>query len=114
MSKPTIIEETAINIVELKQELEKIKERDGELNFRANKTEEYLNTFATSDAKKVEELKKKLTELDASRLKEQHIQKIIDLLPTTAEELRGIMSAYSTSLTKEQQESIIKVVKEYV
>ncbi len=114
MSKPTIIEENAINMIELKAELEKVKKRDGELNFRANKTEDYLNTFVTMDKKKANELKDKLSKVNATRLKEQHIEKIVDILPTTIAELNGLMSAYSTSLTKEQQEQIVKIVTEYV
>jgi len=41
------ISEKPISISELKQELEKIKKRDKELNFRAARTEEYLQHFST-------------------------------------------------------------------
>ena len=46
MTDMQIISETPINIYQLKKELEKIKKRDNELNFRTNKTEEYLNQVA--------------------------------------------------------------------
>ena len=43
MGDMQIVSETPINMHQLKNELEKIKKRDKELNFRANKTEEYLH-----------------------------------------------------------------------
>jgi DNA-directed RNA polymerase subunit F len=52
MARPEVIKETPITIVELKEEIEKIKKRDGELNFRATKTEEYLGLFVALPKKK--------------------------------------------------------------
>ena len=40
-----ILSENPISMVELKEELEKTRKRDKELNFRATKTEEYLQKF---------------------------------------------------------------------
>ena len=42
MAKPHLISEHPISMAELKLELENVKKRDTELNFRANKTEEYI------------------------------------------------------------------------
>ena len=47
MSSLKILEEVPVTLVHLKEDLQRIKKRDEELNFRANKTEEYLNTFST-------------------------------------------------------------------
>ena len=69
MVKPVIVQETPIGMADLKHELELIKERDGELNFRANKTEEYLGQFTEITQKKQHALRKKLKALDLSRLK---------------------------------------------
>ena len=41
----TILNEEPMSMAELKEELDKIKKRDKELNFRANRTEEYLQHF---------------------------------------------------------------------
>ncbi len=62
MAKPEILEEVPVDMAELKEKLAMIKERDGELNFRANKTEEYLGQFVTLDSKKIKELNDELYE----------------------------------------------------
>ena len=84
-----IMSETPINMAQLKEELAKIKKRDKELNFRATKTEEYLNQFVT--LKNPNELVEKLTKLDIPRLKENHINKIVDTLPATVKDLKVIL-----------------------
>ena len=66
MTKPEILSEQPISMVDLKQELEKIKQRDKELGIISNKTQEYLNQFVTLDSKKAQELKEKLEALKVS------------------------------------------------
>ena len=45
MTKPKILSEEPMAMVDIKQQLAAIKKKDKELNFRANKTEEYLGQF---------------------------------------------------------------------
>ncbi|MFC2135887.1 hypothetical protein ACFLTH_14830 [Bacteroidota bacterium] len=113
MSNPEVIEKIPTNIVELKNELAKIKKRDGELTFRGNKTEEYLNDFASISKKSADELIEKLRKLNITRLKEEFIHKIIDMMPTSVEELKVILQGYTLSVSVEDMNKIIKVVKEY-
>ena len=42
MTKPEVIEKSSMSMAALREELAKIKKRDGELSFRGNKTEEYV------------------------------------------------------------------------
>ena len=84
--KPKIIQETPVTIISAKEELEKIKEREKELNFRAKKTLEYMEQFATIPGKEAKELEKELAKIP--RLKEQHIAKLTDILPKTATEAK--------------------------
>lgn len=114
MSKPEVIEKKPTNIVEMKQELAKIKKRDGELTFRGNKTEEYLNDFAKISYKDATELVEKLRKLGIARLKEEFIHKVIDLMPRSEAELKVILQGYTLSVSKEDVTKIIKVVKEYL
>jgi len=114
MAKPTVLNQEPITMAELKEELSVIKKRDKELNFRANKAEDYLNKFVQLDAKKAQELKKKLEGLKISRLKPEMIIKIIDLLPGTVEELKTILQGYVISVGKEDAKKIVKTVKEFV
>jgi len=113
MVKPTVLSETPVSMVELKTELDKIKKRDGELNFRANKTEEYLGQFVQNTKKKEAELRKILKNLDISRLKEEHVVKILDLLPTSVEELKIILQGFVVTLTQDNLKKIAKAVADF-
>ena len=53
-----IIEEVPLNMAQVKDELASIKKRDKELNFRATKTEEYLQQVV--ETKKADELLKRM------------------------------------------------------
>ncbi len=108
-----LLSETPITMAELKEDLQKIKQRDGELNFRAGKTEEYLNLFVEIDAKKAQEIRKKLGNLNIPRLREEHITKVIDIMPKTADELKTVMSAFTITIDNANIQKIVDVVKEY-
>jgi DNA-directed RNA polymerase subunit F len=111
--KHKIIETIPINLDQTKEELEKIKKRDKELNFRAQKTQEYIQTLSRQGIKKIEELQKKLTDLNIPRFKEPHIQKLLDILPTKEEEVKSTLQGYSITLTKENAKKIADTIKEF-
>lgn len=113
MSSSTILEEKPINLVELKEKLEKIESRDKELGFRATKTKEYLKKFSKLEKKETKELTEKIIKLNIPRLKDRQIVKIIDLLPTSLDELKTIFAGETTTVTPENMQQIINVVKEY-
>ena len=106
-----IISEKPVSMAGLKQELEKIKKRDKELNFRALRTEEYLQHFST--LKNSEELSKNIEALNVPRLKEQHIIKIIDILPQTVDELKVILQGYTITVNNENLKKIIDSVNKF-
>jgi|SRR3989339_1486337 len=112
MPNPIFIEETPLTQVEVKEAIEKIEKNSPELNYRTNKTKDYLLNFVDLSKEKKEELVKKINNLKLVRIKEAHITKIIDFLPKTTEELKVILQAYPLSLPKSEQESIVAVVKE--
>ncbi|PIN70639.1 hypothetical protein COV93_00650 [Candidatus Woesearchaeota archaeon CG11_big_fil_rev_8_21_14_0_20_43_8] len=112
MSNINIIGEKHMTMVELKDELERIKKRDEELNFRAQRTQEYLEAVSPLKKKQADELIKKLETLDIQRLKPEHISKIIDLGPRTLEELKTIMAAYVVTLTNDNLKKIVDAVNE--
>ncbi len=113
MPNPKLIEEKPVTLVDLKTDLEKIEKRDKELNYRSNKTQEYINHFVTLTKEKKEELQKKLIDLDMVRLKEAHIIKIIDFLPKDVDELKVILQAYPVNMPKKDMDSIIALVKDF-
>jgi DNA-directed RNA polymerase subunit F len=114
MSKPQVISEESLNMAQLKDYLKKIKKRDGELSYRGNKTEDYLNQFCNLTTKKAEELREKLIGLNIPRIKDEHLNKLIDLLPTTEDELKSIVGSYTTlTITKDNQAKILKVISDF-
>ena len=110
MSSLSILEEQPVTMVQLKEDLKKIKKRDEELNFRANKTEEYLNSFVTIKKTEAADLHKKITDLNIPRLKEEHLVKIIDLFPASVEELKAIMSGYTITISADNAKKIVDTV----
>ena len=103
-----ILSETLINAYQLKEELAKIKQRDKELNFRATKTEEHLDHIGVN--KNAEALFDKISKLNISRLKEQHIHKIIDIMPTTVKDLKVVIQGYTISLNNENMKKIVDII----
>jgi len=114
MTRLEILEEKPVNMVKLKEELTKIQKRDKELSIISNKTNEYLNQFVSLSIKEAEELEAKLRDLKITRLKDEFIIKIIDLMPTTVEELKVILQGYVVSINQEDMKKVIEVVKEFI
>lgn len=112
MADGEVLSEKPINMFELKEELKKIKKRDGELNFRANKTEEYLTQIPS--LKKSNELYEKINKLNVPRLREQHINKIIDILPTTVGSLKVILQGYTITVNNENLKKIVNTVNTFI
>lgn len=103
-----IISEQPITASQLKEELIKIKQRDKELNFRAIKAEEHLDNISTP--KHQDTLFDKIIKLNISRLKEQHICKIIDIMPATIKDLKVVMQGYTISLNNENMKKIVDII----
>ncbi|MBI2659167.1 hypothetical protein HYX05_03675 [Candidatus Woesearchaeota archaeon] len=112
MADAQIISEAPISIYQLKKELERIKKRDSELNFRANKTEEYLGQVAA--LKNPDELFGRIMKLNIPRLREQHVQKIIDIAPTTMNDLKVIVQGYTITLNSESMKKIVETINEFL
>jgi len=103
-----ILSETPMSAAQLREELKKIKQKDKELNYRAAKTEEHLDHIeAQKDTKPLFE---KLSKLDIQRLREQHINKIIDIMPTTIKDLKVILQGYTISINNENMKKIVDAV----
>lgn len=113
MAKSKIINEVPMSISQVKEELKKIKKRDGELNFRAAKTEEYINHYAVLDEKKSQELFDKMNKLDIPRLRNIHIYKIMDIMPANIEDLKTILQGYTITVKNENLKKIIDIVNEF-
>ncbi len=114
MPSPTFIEEHPLSLVDVRHIMELFEKRDTELNFLSKKTKEYGEVFVSLSQKKKSELQKKLQDLNLTRLREEHIAKIVDFTPKTVNELKIVLQAYPLSLPKADQESIANAVKSVV
>ena len=114
MANPIFIEEKSLSLVDVKSYLESIEKRDAKLTFLSNKCKEYLDAIVILTPAKKDELQKKLVNLNLTRLKEEHIAKIIDFLPKDTNELKVVLQAYPLSMPKKDQDAIIEVVKAFL
>lgn len=113
MSKPELLEKHPMNVVEVKTALESLKENGVELNFRAQKTEEYAQDFAKISVKDARELVEKLKGLEVPRLKDTHMNKLVDIMPTSEKQVKIILGAMNLSPTAEQCKKIADAIVEY-
>ena len=109
-----VIKKTPINMVEMKSELDKIKKRDEEINFRTEKLEDYLNRFVHLTSEQAKELYDKLVGLNIPRLKDEHIHKIIDILPANADDVKLILQGFVINVTKDNSKKIVDAVKDFL
>ncbi len=111
MADIKILSEAPINMYQLHEELKAIKKRDKELNFRAANTEEYLQGVVS--IKDAGELHKKLLALEIPRLREQHIHKIIELLPPTVQDLKVVLQGYTLNISQDNMKKVAAIVAEF-
>lgn len=112
MADVQIVSEAPMNIYQLKKELDRIKKRDNEFNFRANRTDEYLNQII--EHKNADDLFDKVSKLNIPRLKEQHIHKIIDILPRSVNDLKAVIQGYTVTINNESIKKIVDTINEFL
>jgi DNA-directed RNA polymerase subunit F len=109
-----ILNTTPINSTELFAEMKRIKDRDKELGFRAQKTIDYLESMNIMDSKKGKELFDKLMKLEVPRLRELHFHKIVDLMPASAKDVKTMLQGYNMTVTAEACKKIADTVTEFL
>jgi DNA-directed RNA polymerase subunit F len=110
MSNIKIVSETPISMNDLKKELKSIKKKDEQLNYRSEKTEEYLNQLITLTDKDYKEIEKQLNDLNILRLKEKEVIKLLDIMPKNEEEVKLILSTSGITLKKEEAKKISDIM----
>ncbi len=113
MSKVEILEESSLSLGEVKSLLSKIKKRDGELNFRASRLEDFLKVFVKLSKKDEDALRKELEGLNVPRLKKEHIDVLVTFLPTDLEDFKVVMQQFSITINKENRDKILDTIKKY-
>lgn len=112
--EPKTISQTPVTLAELKEEITKIKQRQKEPSIRITRMEDYLNAFSELSPEQGKELRAALTKLAINRLKDEHICKIVDILPKTVNELKVVMQGYALSLTNDASSKIIESINEFL
>jgi DNA-directed RNA polymerase subunit F len=113
MGGPEILEKSPMNLVDVREELERIRKRDGDLDIRGNKTDEHAKAFSTLSQKEANELFEKITKLAIPRFKDIHVQKVIDMLPANVGQLKLVLQGFSVSVTAENMKKIVDIVAQY-
>ena len=114
MGKIKIISETPMSLVEVREEIKRIKKRDTEPTFRVTKVDEYLTSFVSLSQKDEKELIEKITALNIPRLRDEHIKKLVDVMPTTLDQLKVVMQGYVITVNQDNMKKLVGVFKEYV
>lgn len=108
-----VLAQTAMNVSQLHSEMQRIKSRDAELGFRAQKTVDYLEQLEVLDEKKASELYGKLEKLEVPRLRDIHFHKLIDALPKNGNDVKVVLQSYNVTVSQESCKKIADVIAEY-
>ena len=106
-----ILEENPITMLEMREKLDKIEKRDKQLNFRSNKTKEYLDALILAKKETLEEKRKKLKNLDLQRIKDRHIVKLLDIIPEDLDSLRILFAGENLTLNEEVLNKVLQALK---
>jgi DNA-directed RNA polymerase subunit F len=96
-----ILSKKALTLAEVKELRKKSEEK--------KPIDEYLAKFNKNTKDKVKKMAEEIKALNNPKIKEEHIVKIIDLLPEDAEDLNKIFN--EMGLTEEEANAILAIVK---
>jgi len=108
MGNIKILEEKPLTLAEVKEILSK----NNNLLPKGIKTLAYLKSIPLVKEKKIEEIKEKINGLGLTRLKDKHIVKLIDIMPTDMDSIKVILSQDIT-LKQEDLQKILDILKSY-
>ena len=106
----TVIEQRPIPLADIKEKLGLAKKDSKDLSFRAEKVYNYINDLDLPSKEKMEQLHKKINELNISRLRDRHITKVLDLMPKDIETLKSIFTGEAVSLKPEELKQILDAI----
>ncbi len=113
MKVKAIVSEERITLPELREQLQAMEsqrlESGKEMPYELRKSIEHANTLARTDAKKSRELVGILLKMD--KMKPDIAFRIANIMPRTRDELRAVYAKEKYSLSTEELETIINLVK---
>lgn len=102
-----IINKVILTIPEVKEYLEKIKEED--MDQLQRWTYDYVKEFSKLDAETARKIKKRL--IEECELTEEEASEIINVMPTTLEELRSFTFGWKRLILTSTLEKILDILK---
>ena len=103
-----IKEEKPIAWAEAKKALEKRAE-EKELGYEQKNALEFLQKFSKVSERKAKEMAEELEKIN--KLKPRHIVSIINHLPQTVDELKGILAHEVLNLSEDEHKKILDIIK---
>ena len=80
-------------------------------NENSEELGKFIKKFTKLDEKEVEGLRKSINEAGIIKIKKEHVSKIIDVLPETAEDVNKIFA--DAGLDENEIQKILETTKEY-
>jgi len=111
------VDEEYLTVAETKEiladiETERAADETREMRYELARALEHVNRFATLEPQESREFVDELLELE--KVDEQTAYKIVDLKPQDRDELRAIYAQERFSLSGDELDDVIDVVKKYV
>ncbi|NOZ81776.1 MAG: DNA-directed RNA polymerase subunit F [Candidatus Micrarchaeota archaeon] len=89
-----------------------MESKEGELGYEQKLALEHLRKFTKLDKEKAEKLAEELSGI--LRMSKETLMQIVNLLPTTPDEVRMLFAKERFSLKEEEIAKIIETVKKYI
>jgi DNA-directed RNA polymerase subunit F len=110
------VDEEYLTVAEAKEilagiEAEQAADEDRELRYELARAIDHVNRFANLDAEEAREFVAQLLELE--KVDEATAHKIVDLKPRDRDELRAVYAQERYSLSGDELDEILNVVKQY-
>ena len=99
-----ILDRQPLDLNEVEKMLENISDSDKKEEMKI-----YLKKFLKTKPGQAKQIKEDLEKLDLLKMKNEHLVKIIDLLPENASEINKIFA--DVSLTEDETNKILEIVK---
>jgi DNA-directed RNA polymerase subunit F len=111
------VDEEYLTVAETKEvlegiEMERASDEQREMRYELARAIEHVNKFAVLDPEEAREFVAELLELE--KVDEKTAHKIVDLRPRDRDELRALYAQERYSLSGDELDEILNVVKQYV
>ncbi|MBR9680094.1 MAG: hypothetical protein GOU99_03535 [Candidatus Altiarchaeota archaeon] len=104
-----IIERKEVTVAKVRTELRKVTGK----NLAQKNAYDYVSKFAKLDKNQAKSLKTDLEAAGIPRIKDAHINKLADIMPSTTDELKAIFQKEELALGKEDLSKILEILKKY-